>query len=109
LQELVSDARRAASKEAAALLEPLIADVEGRAAGFFSALEERTGLLGSVRRGDSVVRLRAEAAEATAREQEELLAALETLGEATSDDPEPELQAIARRCQTLADELHFVT
>src|SRR5690606_27876472 len=69
-QELVADARRAVSKEAAALLEPLIADVEGRAAGFFSALEERTGLLGSARRSDGVVRLRSDAADAMAREQE---------------------------------------
>ena len=109
MQELAGDARRALDEEARPLFEPLVSAVEQRAAGLFSALEEKTGLLFSVRQGEGVVRLGREAAEAITRERDELLSALEELGEAASGEPSPELQAIARRCQTIGAELRLLT
>lgn len=105
-QELVQDARRAFTEESRGLLEALVAAVEGRAAGFFSALEERSGLLFSAKKGSEVVRLSGDLAPV---ERDELLAALETLADATEEDPNPELEAIARRAHTLAEELAFAS
>lgn len=112
LQELVTDARRAAAKQAAlqSLLEPLIDAVEGRAAGFFSSLEEASGLLFTQGRGrgDGVVRLAPGSLDGVAHQREELLLALEELSDATEEE-EPALEAIARRCRGLGEEIDRVT
>lgn len=105
-QELAQDARRAFTEATRGLLEALVAAVEGRAAGFFSALEERSGLLFSARKGNEVVRL---AEDLAAVERDELLAALEQLADATEEDPDPELEAIARRARAIAEDLAFAT
>ncbi len=105
-QDLAADARRALDPASRPLLEPLVAVVEGRAAGFFSALEERSGLLFSARKGESVVRLRGDLATA---ERAELVGALEALAEATEEANDPQIEAIARRAFQLAEETAFVS
>ena len=109
MHELAHDTRRALPEEARPLFEPLVVAVEQRAAGLFSALEERTGLLFSARQGEGVARVGPQVAEAVARERDELLSALEELGEAASSEPAPEVKAIARRCLAIAAELRLLT
>jgi len=135
LDELVRDATRAVAKaEALApLVAPLIGRVEGRAAGFFATLETaiartpgvmgahglpggaRQGSFGAARRGGSedsygATRLAPGQLDACATERHELLHALEELADAVDAAPDlPELEAIARRCLTIADDLSFVT
>ncbi|AKU93039.1 ATP-dependent DNA helicase [Vulgatibacter incomptus] len=120
------------------LLAPLIGRVEGRGAGFFSSVEAATGLvrgggrsstphafasrgsedlLGGQRPAqpprdgqDATVRLAPGALGGCAQERSELLHALGELTEAASGAPDvPELEAIARRCVRIADELSFVS
>lgn len=114
-EELVRDAMRAAGKVPSllALLAPLVGAVEGRAAGFFSAVEAATGLLRGRGRGreaqDATVRLAPGALDGCAQELAELTHALEELASAAGDAPDaPDLEAIARRCLGIAEELSFV-
>jgi len=115
LEELVRDGMRAAGKvpSLAPLVAPLLGAVEGRAAGFFSAVEAATGLLRGTGRGrearDATVRLAAGALAGCTQELSELLHALRELAEGASGAADaPDLEAIARRALTLADELSFV-
>ncbi len=115
-EELVRDGTRAAGKvpSLAPLIVPLLGAVEGRAAGFFSAVEAATGLLRGTGRGresrDATVRLAAGALQGCMQEQGELLHALRELSENASGAADaPDLEAIARRALTIADDLSFVT
>lgn len=115
LEELVRDGTKIAAKvgEKASHLLPILARVEGRAAGFFSSVEAATGLWRGNGRGrdrnDATVRLAPGSLANCALEQTELLHALRELSEAASGvEDAPDLEAIARRCLTIGDELSFV-
>lgn len=131
LEELVRDGTAALEKAPTLkpLVEPLLSRVEGRAAGYFSTVEAAAGLLrgapratrGSedgglalaarqVQPNDSTVRLQEGSLGASAQERSELLHALQELGEAAAGEQDvPELEAIARRCLQIGDELSFVS
>ena len=115
-EELVRDGMKAAAKvpSLVPLITPLLGAVEGRAASFFSAVEMATGLVRGAGRGresrDATVRLAAGALEGCIQDQTELLHALRELAENASGAADaPDLEAIARRALTIADELSFVT
>lgn len=111
-EELARDATRAAAKAQglAPLLAPVIAAVEQRAAGFFSAVEMATGMHrpGRGREADQVLRLARGQLGPCTQEHAELDHAMEELAAAASRAPDaPDLEAIERRCEGLRADLAF--